>query len=315
MRLFTILLGHLKTKESLSDMRTLDLFAGCGGMSLGFQLENFSIVEAHDNWKPAVDCYTQNFDHPIFMTNLSEYQSILSQLKECSPDLIIGGPPCQDFSHAGKRVEAERADLTTTFALIISSLKPKYFVMENVERCAKSNAYRQCREILKSANYGLTEVVLNAARCGVPQRRKRFFSIGILGGIDGFLNELIDENLSAKEMTLRDYFHESLGLEHYYRHPRNYNRRGIYSIDEPSPTVRGVNRPVPGGYKGHHGDPVKKSADLRPLTTKERSMIQTFPADFILPSTKTASEQLIGNAVPVNMARFVAKCLREYIKS
>jgi DNA (cytosine-5)-methyltransferase 1 len=296
----------------VSETRTIDLFAGCGGMSLGFQLEKFSIIEAHDNWQPAIDCYQKNFNHPILKSDLSEYQSILPRLNEYSPDLIIGGPPCQEFSHAGTRVEGDRADLTTTFSLIVSSVKPNYFVMENVERCAKSNAYQLSRNIFKSADYGVTEIVLNAARCGVPQRRKRFFSIGILGEKDGFLVKRIEENLSTQEMTLRDYFKESLGLEHYYRHPRNYNRRGIYSIDEPSPTVRGVNRPVPDGYKGHPGDPVSKRKNLRPLTTRERSMIQTFPPDFVLPSTKTATEQLIGNAVPVNMARFVARCLREH---
>jgi DNA (cytosine-5)-methyltransferase 1 len=115
-------------------------------------------------------------------------------------------------------------------------------------------------------------------------------------------------------MTIRDYFGNSLGVNHYYRHPRNYNRRGIFSIDEPSPTVRGVNRPLPKGYKGHSADSAPISNDIRPLTTLERSYIQTFPKNFQWSGTKTALEQLIGNAVPVKLAEFVGNCLQEYIR-
>ena len=59
---------------------------------------------------------------------------------------------------------------------------------------------------------------------------------------------------SEKHLTIRDYLGNEFGLEYYYRHPRNYSRRAILSIDEPSPTVRGVNRPVAPGYPGHKAD-------------------------------------------------------------
>jgi DNA (cytosine-5)-methyltransferase 1 len=294
--------------------RTLDLFAGCGGMSLGFQLENYDIVEAHDNWKPAVDCYSKNFGHPIYETDLSDYQRVVPLIIDKGIQVIIGGPPCQEFSSAGKRVEKSKADLTTTFASIVAATKPLYFVMENVDRALKSTAYRSAKKTFIDAGYGLTEIVLNAAQCGVPQRRKRFFSIGGIKEPQDFLLPILHGTQSRTEMTLRDYFGDTLDIEYYYRHPRNYNRRGIFSIDEPSPTVRGVNRPVPDGYKGHHADPIKKYKWLRALTTKERSMVQTFPNDFCLPDTKTDCEQLIGNAVPVNLAKFVAKSLQTHIK-
>ena len=117
-------------------------------------------------------------------------------------------------------------------------------------------------------------------------------------------------------MTVRDYLGDSLGITYYYRHPRNYNRRGIFSINEPSPTIRGVNRPIPKGYKINSCDPQNINLkDVRPLTTKERSFIQTFPKDFIFEGTKTDLEQMIGNAVPVNLAKFVAFSLLEYIKN
>ena len=115
-------------------------------------------------------------------------------------------------------------------------------------------------------------------------------------------------------MTMRDYFGSTLKLEAYYRHPRNYNRRGIYSLDEPSATVRGVNRPVPPGYKIHPNDvPVKDLSEVRSLTTNERAQIQTFPADFQWVGGKTAREQMIGNAVPVSLATFIGDALNRFL--
>jgi len=131
---------------------------------------------------------------------------------------------------------------------------------------------------------------------------------------DNFLNPYLTRNQSSKPTTLFDYFGNSLGVEHYYRHPRSYARRGVFSIYEPSPTIRGVNRPIPKNYAGHIGDPVAITNELRPLTTKERSLIQTFPESFVFNGTKTNVEQAIGNAVPVKLGEFVANCINEYIE-
>ena len=113
-------------------------------------------------------------------------------------------------------------------------------------------------------------------------------------------------------MTVRDYLGDSLGIEHYYRHPRNYSRRAVFSIDEPSPTIRGVNRPVPPNYKPHPNDSAKVGPGIRPLSTLERSYIQTFPKDFVFKGPKTELEEMIGNAVPVKLAEHVAKAILEY---
>lgn len=293
-------------------MRTVDLFAGCGGLSLGFMNAGFLLEAAYENWEPAVKCYEENFDHPVVPLDLSDVEKATESIQQFQPEVIIGGPPCQDFSHAGKRKEGERANLTVSFAEIIRNIRPTWFVFENVDRTQNSVAYAEAREILLEAGYGLTERVLDASLCGVPQRRRRFFSIGRLGEDAGFLNEIIDARQSTKRMTVREYLGDELGIEYYYRHPRNYNRRGIFSIDEPSPTVRGVNRPVPAGYTGHPRDPVPVLPDLRPLTTLERARVQTFPKDFKWTGTKTAVEQMIGNAVPVRLAEFVALAIMEY---
>lgn len=293
-------------------MRVVDLFAGCGGMSLGFQEAGHQIEAAFEYWDNAIECYEANFEHPIIKQDLSKYIEAATKIKNFSPDIIIGGPPCQDFSHAGKRREGERADLTLSFSNIIRLVSPKWFVMENVDRTRKSEAYAAAREVFKNTGYGLTEQVLDASLCGVPQKRKRFFCIGLLGAEDGFLDSLISKRISDKPMTIRDYFGNQLGIEYYYRHPRNYNRRGIFSIDEPSPTVRGVNRPVPKGYKGHRNDAGPITPQLRELTTLERAQVQTFPEDFRWIGNKTDIEQMVGNAVPVKLAEFVGKLITEY---
>ena len=137
---------------------------------------------------------------------------------------------------------------------------------------------------------------------------------GSLGENDDFLLPYSSKNLAKEQMTIFDYLGNSLETEHYYRHPRSYKRRGVFSIYEPSPTIRGVNRPIPSGYSKHPGDTADVLDKVRPLTTIERSYIQTFPKDFIFRGSKTNLEQIIGNAVPVKLGEFVAHALNEYIK-
>lgn len=298
-------------------MKCVDLFSGCGGLSLGFSQAGVNVVAAIDNWDKAVEVYQENFDHPCHLHDLTDEKGCLKIIRKYSPDMIIGGPPCQDFSSAGKRDEAGgRADLTYHFANIVSSFKPQWFVMENVERIKKSHILKEVTDQFIDAGYGLSSVVLNAAHCGAPQARKRFFLIGCLGAKHNQLNSIYSRNMSSTPMTIRDFLGNKFGLEHYYRHPRNYSRRGVFSVDEPSPTVRGVNRPVPAGYQKHSGDAVDvRLVDVRPLTTIERSYLQTFPFDFKFTGNKTNLEQMIGNAVPVNLAEFVAQGILEFVKN
>ena len=206
----------------------VDLFSGGGGMSLGFQNAGFSVIAAFENWDNAIDCYKENFKHPIYKQDLSDEDSSIKAISKLKPDIIIGGPPCQDFSQAGKRIEGDKADLTIHFANIITSIKPKIFVMENVDRVKNSGVYQISKQKYKAAGYELNEIVLDASLCGVPQKRKRFFCIGTLNFSGKKAIEFLQNNLSDKSMTVRDYFGDSLGIEGYYRHPRNYNRRGIF---------------------------------------------------------------------------------------
>ncbi len=294
-------------------MRAIDLFCGCGGLSLGFEKAGIKVLAGIDNWPDALAVYNNNFDHPAIRADLSDIDNAVKLVLPFNPDIIIGGPPCQDFSSAGKRNEDNgRGDLTISFANIVAKVRPQWFVMENVQRIIKTKKLVEALSIFHQAGYGTTHRVLNAALCGVPQRRKRFVLIGKLGAENDFIQSALKEGLAEKEMTVADYFGDKLDIQYYYRHPRSYVRRGIYSIHEPSATIRGVNRPIPPGYKLHHGDPVDSTNGIRPLTTKERSMIQTFPEDFSFEGAKTDIEQMIGNAVPVNLGRYVADCILRY---
>lgn len=295
-------------------MKVIDLFSGCGGMSLGFQEAGYNILSAFDNWNKAIEIYKSNFKHPIINLDL-EKSDIENILAFGMPDVIIGGPPCQDFSSAGKRDEnGGRANLTIKFAEIVTKALPFAFVMENVPNIVKSQTLPIALEMLKEAGYGLTEIVLNAYYCGVPQDRKRYFLIGIKNEKNDFLRNDLISNLGKIPLTIREYFKDTLDTDFYYRHPRSYLRRGIFSIDEPSPTIRGVNRPIPKTYNIHSNDACEDISKVRALTLKERSQIQTFPEDFIFEGNKTDLEQIIGNAVPVNLAKYVATILLKYLK-
>lgn len=297
-------------------MRVVDLFSGCGGLSLGFSMAGFDIVAAYDNWKVALETYRLNFKHKATMLDLKDVEHSVEIIGQDKPDMIIGGPPCQDFSSAGKRDENNgRGDLTVCYSEIVSRIRPRWFVMENVERILKTDKLQQAKAIFRQAGYGMSQMVLDASLCGVPQKRKRFILIGAQGEEDGFMDGILTDNLAERPMTVADYLGDSLGVEYYYRHPRSYARRGIFSIHEPSPTIRGVNRPIPQGYQLKHNDPVKSIEGVRPLTTLERSYIQTFPKTFRFLGSKTEIEQMIGNAVPVNLGRYVALSIKQYMEA
>lgn len=294
-------------------MRVVDLFSGAGGLSLGFQQAGFNLVLAVDNWDAALTQYRKYFKHDALKHDLHDVAGVVNVIKPYEPDIIIGGPPCQDFSEAGSRKEGARAQLTSDFASIVSQCQTDYFVMENVARARHSKAYKRARKIFVEAGYALTEIVLDACYCGVPQRRKRFFCIGAKHEKDGFLSRLLCARQSDVAMTLRDYFGNGLSFEYYYRHPRTYARRGVYSIDEPAATIRGANRPMPKNYQRHPMDAAAPHRHgIRALTVAERAKIQMFPDDYPWSKVTAQDNQMIGNAVPVGLAEFVAKTFLDY---
>lgn len=293
--------------------RVVDLFCGCGGLSKGLELAGFELVGALDKSPKAIECYKDNFSHLTIEQDLSEIEEAVQKIKALNPDVIVGGPPCQDFSLAGKRVEGSRAMLTVQYAKIVQKIRPKYFIMENVAHAQKSDAYKKAKKIFQEAGYALSEQVLDASYYGVPQRRKRLVVAGHLNGQHNqFLAKYLSERASSSPITVKEVFPD-FPIEFYYRHPRTYDRRAVFSVDEPAPTIRGVNRPRPQNYRSHANDK-SKASNVRALSYKERAQIQTFPSSFHWPElSKSDLEQMIGNAVPVNFAKSIGCSLLDYI--
>lgn len=173
-------------KENLSGPKVIDLFCGCGGMSHGFIQAGYNVVLGIDSSKDAAD---------TFLLNHKNSQAIVADLFNENPkkiskksgighaDIIIGGPPCQGFSIAGKRlISDERNLLYKAFVNFVNYFKPRAFVMENVPNiismgngAVKNNIFCD----FKSIGYNVSCNVLLASKFGIPQNRKRVFFVGL----------------------------------------------------------------------------------------------------------------------------------------
>lgn len=223
-------------------------------MSLGLKWAGFDLVQAYDSWAPAVETYRRNVGARVSQADLKDIFRIGPIVAALAPDIICGGPPCQDFSAAGERVEGERAALTRAFGMLVCLARPRWFLMENVPQAAGSKAWADARAMLVKAGYGLTEAKLDASFYGVPQSRKRLFVIGRLGEAIGFLESALAAARSARPMSVRDVLGDALG-DAFYVHPRMPGKRGIWSSDDPAPTIRGSSRrPIPADYQPHPAD-------------------------------------------------------------
>jgi len=168
--------------------RAVDIFAGVGGMSLGFEMAGFQVVAAVDNNPINVQAYSNNFGNThCFEADISELTA--ADLRDEADfddevDVLFGGPPCQGFSVIGKRrSEDPRNELLIHFARLLKELNPKYFVVENVGGLLIGDARSTLNRFLskaRSAGYSLVKplTVLDAQAYGVPQQRRRLFVLG-----------------------------------------------------------------------------------------------------------------------------------------
>lgn len=164
----------------------LDLFCGCGGLSLGFEKAGFNISLGIDIWKEALKTFERNHKNSkILCGNLSEIDPnyIGNEYLTDGVDIIIGGPPCQGFSISGKRdVNDPRNKLYQSFVSYVEHFKPRAFVMENVPNLVAMNEGRVKDAIIKEfedIGYKVAYKILLASDFGVPQNRKRVFFVGL----------------------------------------------------------------------------------------------------------------------------------------
>lgn len=193
--------------------RIVDLFSGAGGLSLGFHWAGWRSVVANDFFQDALATYALNF--PKTKTVLGDindeqvFQQILNLALSNGPiDFVIGGPPCQGFSHAGKRmIDDPRNSLYKKFVQMVEYLKPEGFVMENVEGIISINngkTFDEIQETFTNLGYVVKGAKLLAANYGVPQLRKRVFIIGLRGAnidLDWFPKKQLEKD---EFMTVRD---------------------------------------------------------------------------------------------------------------
>lgn len=174
-------------------MKLIDLFAGCGGLSTGFEMAGFEIPLAVEIDAWASETYKKNHPDTFVMTeditNIKDLDSLLDS-KEISIDGIIGGPPCQGFSLSGNRDPKDpRNSLFMEFVRFVTHYKPKFFVMENVTGILSmvTKEKKPVRDVIRTefenAGYNLEVFTLNAAEFGVPQSRMRVFFIGLRNDI------------------------------------------------------------------------------------------------------------------------------------
>lgn len=169
-------------------MNYVDLFSGAGGLSLGFDMAGFNNVFAVEYDKKIAKTYKRNFPtHNLLVKDIQEItdDEIITLQQNQEVDVVIGGPPCQGFSLAGRIgrsfVEDKRNYMFKEFARVVKVIDPKMIVMENVARMMSHNKGQTILEIkaeFESLGYNVQYKVLQAADYGVPQKRQRIFIVG-----------------------------------------------------------------------------------------------------------------------------------------
>lgn len=174
------------SNQSPKPLSCIDLFCGCGGLSLGFQEAGFSVIAGIDSWKDALVTHEKNLSKAkavcADLFNFSP-EDFRQQTKITKVDVIVGGPPCQGFSIAGKRiVDDKRNKLYKAFVEFVSFYKPQAFVMENVPNLL-SLAGGLVRDAIMAdfsrIGYNVSYKVLCASDYGTPQNRRRVFFVGL----------------------------------------------------------------------------------------------------------------------------------------
>ncbi|MCI0611219.1 MAG: DNA cytosine methyltransferase [Anaerolineae bacterium] len=178
--------------------KAISLFCGAGGCSLGFKKANYDIIFATDIDQAALETYKKNFPKAKVLAadiNQIDFEKLLSDLSLSAGELdfLLGGPPCQGFSTAGLRFwDDPRNSLLKSYVNALDKIKPKWFLMENVEGLLTANDGLYLYEATKAfvdLGYRIRVEKIYAHEYGIPQRRKRVFIIGNRLGVDFDLPE------------------------------------------------------------------------------------------------------------------------------
>lgn len=322
-------------------IRAISLFAGCGGLDLGFTQEDFEIIWANDYNHWACETYKKNFGDHVVEGDITK----VDIKKIPKADIILGGFPCQDFSTLWKRggITTERGNLYRYFVDIVKKVEPKIFIAENVRGLLSANKgqaiERIAEDFAKTGKHGYDVHVypINFADYGAPQLRKRVLIIGVNKKYKQHFNlpkPTHDEStwvssktaLKSVEKALYNNEHqnitpktkEMLGLipagGNFTSIPKTHRLyvKGMISHvyrrlhpDKPSTTIIAGGG---GGTWGYHYD------EPRPLTNRERARLFGYPDDFVFEGSITEVRRQIGNSVPPVGIRPIAKALKDFVK-
>lgn len=311
----------------MTKYKTIDLFAGIGGIRLGFENADFETVYSTDFDKHCKITFDSNFDNPKLHTK--DIRDIKS--KDLPKyDFLLGGFPCQAFSIAGYREgfddEKGRGDLFFDIAEIIRDTKPKGFLLENVrhlETHDKGKTFRIITDALKSLGYYITHKVLNSKDYGnVPQNRERIMIIGFKNR-DTY-RRFHFPNKKPLTKTVLSTLENKVDEKYYYngkplyeklkqgvlRKDKVYQWRRVYVRENKNGVCPTLTANM--GTGGHNVPIIKDNKGIRKLTPRECARLQGFPDSYILPDTVAMSHlyKQIGNSVSVPVIEAVAKNIK-----
>lgn len=310
-------------------LNVIDLFCGAGGLSEGFKEAGFTSILGIDHNKAALETFAHN--HKEAKTILGEIEDISKedikkQIGNQKVHLIIGGPPCQGFSMAGRRNPTDpRNRLVQEFLRIVKEFRPEFFVIENVQgfRTMTDKKGKLVLEIVnelaKESGYYVQAYFLNSKDYGVAQKRKRMFLIGskkkdLKYDIKKSKELKVKDIILPKEKISDKYFYSQRLIDGFLRRGKRNKelKRGFgwqfLDLDDQSYTISARY------YKDGCEALVKydnsfKEGSIRKLTEKECARIQSFPDSYEFLGGKINTYKQIGNAVPPKMAKAVAKSI------
>lgn len=249
--------------------KIIDLFCGCGGMSLGFEQAGFEVELAIDFWKDAIVTYNANrAGHVAMCDDIKNLSNETLQMIATRGEIVgvIGGPPCQGFSTVGRReINDPRNQLYLQYCRVVEQIQPDFFVLENVKGLITLSEGMFRDDIINrfgALGYNVTYKVLNAADYGVPQNRERVFFVGIKNKTFLFPEGDHDHQLSSKDgLSDLPLIDDTNGFEEVYEYaapPQNQFQRimrvdsdGVYNhqITAHSEQTKSIIGMIPDGGK------------------------------------------------------------------
>lgn len=303
----------ISKNERMSDFKVIDLFAGIGGIRLGFEQHGGEGVFASEWDKYAQMTYQANFDE-------IPYGDITQIEPEEIPafDVLLGGFPCQPFSQAGlkKGFADTRGTLFFDVARIVNYHRPRVVFLENVKRFKthdKGNTFNVVQTVLEEMGYEVHAKVLNAKDFGVPQNRERIYIVAFLGetnfkfpeplGLETRVGDILQKKVDEK-YTISD----RLWAGH-QRRKREHAKKGYgfgYSMFNNASTHTST---ISARYYKDGSEILieQKGKNPRKITPREAARLQGYPDDFAIPVSDVQAYKQFGNSVAVPVIEALAK--------